>query len=376
MTSTREIVVAGHICLDLFPELGAAGGREQEILPRPGELLMAGPMHLSTGGVVANTGLALHRLGAPVALMGKVGDDFLGGALLEVLGGFDQRYRESMIIAPGEATSYTLAFNPPDQDRAFLHYPGPNDTFTADDIAYEQLRGARLFHFGYPPIMTRMFEENGAQLATMFQRVRDMGPTTSLDMALPDPNSPAGKADWRAILTRTLPHVDVFLPSLDEILFMLHRDLYDAQRDAAATQPGPGLLGQIADELLAMGPALVVLKLGDCGLYLKAAADADRLARMGACGVGDPGAWAGKELQVPCFEVTVQGTTGAGDCTIAGFLAALHHRLGPEEAVEAAVAVGACSVEALDAVSGVQPWEATRARIAAGWKKRVSVMAC
>jgi len=41
----------------------------------------------------------------------------------------------------------------------------------------------------------------------------------------------------------------------------------------------------------------------------------------------------------------------------------------PEGAVNAAVAVGACNVEAADTLSGIRPWEETLARVAAGWPR-------
>jgi len=44
---------------------------------------------------------------------------------------------------------------------------------------YELLRNARLFHFGYPPLMRLMFENHGAQLAELYRRARETGVTTS-----------------------------------------------------------------------------------------------------------------------------------------------------------------------------------------------------
>jgi hypothetical protein len=64
------------------------------------------------------------------------------------------------------------------------------------------------------------------------------------------------------------------------------------------------------------------------------------------------------------------GTTGAGDATVAGFLGGLLRNLAPEAVVTAAVAVGACNVEASDALSGIRPWEETMARVRAGWPRR------
>ena len=81
-----------------------------------------------------------------------------------------------------------------------------------------------------------------------------------------------------------------------------------------------------------MGPAVVGLKLGPAGLYVRtcgAAAWHDR----GRAAPRDPAAWSARELWSPCFEASAVGTTGAGDATIAGYLAALLRDNGPEECV-------------------------------------------
>jgi hypothetical protein len=43
--------------------------------------------------------------------------------------------------------------------------------------------------------------------------------------------------------------------------------------------------------------------------------------------------------------------------------------MSPEDAVTAAVAVGACNVEAADAVSGIRSWEETMQRVRSGWRR-------
>jgi sugar/nucleoside kinase (ribokinase family) len=80
-------------------------------------------------------------------------------------------------------------------------------------------------------------------------------------------------------------------------------------------------------------------------------------------------AWANVEYWAPCFRVRVIGTTGAGDATIAGFLAALLRGLTPSETITAAVAIGACNVEAADALSGLRSWDETIRRVRAGWER-------
>lgn len=360
-----DVVAAGHICVDVIPTFDGPEIPVAQLLA-PGGLTKIGPVVASTGGAVSNTGLALHRLGVPVAMMGKVGGDLFGQALLDILEATDPRLARGMIRAPDEPSSYTIVINPPGVDRIFLHCPGPNDTFGAADLDLRTIEQARIFHFGYPPIMQRMYTNGGAELAALLRAARSTGATISLDLSLPDPNSEAGRADWEAILARALPLVDLFEPSIDEIVYMLDRPRFAALRSGDALPDG-ALLHAISSPLLEMGAAIVLLKLGDKGLYMRTTPDRGRLAHTGKARPVDLQAWAGRELYAPCFQVRMGGTTGAGDCTIAGFLAALLRGSAPEDALISALAVGACSVESPDATSGVPRWEQVQDRMAAGW---------
>src|SRR3974377_542684 len=123
-----DAIVAGHICLDIIPEISHGG-----FAFAPGQLLEVGKAILSTGGPVSNTGLALHKLGISTRLMGKVGADSFGRSITGIIAGYDAELTKGMIEVPGEASSYTIILNPPDADRMFLHFPGCNDTFGAKD---------------------------------------------------------------------------------------------------------------------------------------------------------------------------------------------------------------------------------------------------
>ena len=79
-------------------------------------------------------------------------------------------------------------------------------------------------------------------------------------------------------------------------------------------------------------------------------------------------------MHAPCFQVPVVGTTGAGDCTIAGFLAGLTKGLALEDATTAAVAVGAFNVESADATSGIPAWSAVEARMHSGAARRATTL--
>jgi sugar/nucleoside kinase (ribokinase family) len=175
-------------------------------------------------------------------------------------------------------------------------------------------------------------------------------------------------------LKSVLPYVDIFIPSVEEILFMMRRQTYE-EMCAANAGPNilpliaPELLSDIAQELIEMGARIVGLKLGYRGLYLRTG-DPLLMRLTGRACPSNPDTWASKELWAPCFKIAVAGTTGSGDATIAGFLAALLRGLSIEESLRLAVAVGACNAEAVDALSGILSWETTLARVAAGWEQQ------
>jgi len=368
-----EALVAGHICLDIQPDLSSAERGPFKEIFLPGRLLAAGPVTCSTGGAVSNTGLALNRLGIATCLAGKVGDDLFGQAVCQLVAAQGEGLVKGIAIDVSTHTSYTIIINYPGVDRIFLHDPGANDTFQACDVPYALLEQVRIFHFGYPPVMRSTFIDGGAQLTEIFRRAKATGVTTSLDMAFPDPSSAAGRADWRLILGCTLPYVDIFLPSVEEILFMLWGERYQELCHAAAESDllaliTPQLLSELGKELINMGVKIVGLKLGSRGMYLRTA-NRKALNSIGQARPAHPDVWAGIELWAPCFKVDVAGTTGAGDATIAGFLAGLLRNLTIEQALNMAMGVGACNVEAADAISGILTWEETSRRLASGWER-------
>ena len=195
MRNNTEVVAAGHICLDVIPELFSRSG-----LPGAGQLSLVGPATFSTGGPVANTGLALHKLGIQTELMGKVGDDAFGEILIDLIQSRDPKLVDGIIKASGETTSYTVVLSLPNCDRSFLHCTGANDTFFSGDLKIDRIAQARLFHFGYPPLLAQMYANDGFELIKVFEKVKGLGVTTSLDMVMIDPDSPAREADWEAIL--------------------------------------------------------------------------------------------------------------------------------------------------------------------------------
>ena len=213
--------------------------------------------------------------------------------------------------------------------------------------------------------MKQIWSDGGRRLERLFSRARSWGALTSLDMSLPDPASPSGKIDWKAFLSCVLPRVDLFLPSVEEFLFMEDRASFDGfvargGGEAIVREISLEEISRLAGTALASGAKAVLVKMGDRGAYLRTA----------EAGVSSLPGWSQRELYTPVFRVpAIGGTTGSGDATIAGFLASVFRNLGPEEALTMAVAVGACCVEAPDATSGVRRWDETESRVRDGWAR-------
>jgi sugar/nucleoside kinase (ribokinase family) len=356
-----DAVVAGHLCLDIIPDISMQTSNQFDAGFRPGRLVNIGPASISTGGAVSNTGLALQHLGINTRLLARVGTDQFGSTIRQILASHALSHTTGIVTSAEVSTSYSITISPPDSDRRFLHHPGANDDFCAEDVKDVDVIDARLFHFGYPPLMAHMYANDGAQLTELFRRMKSLGLTTSLDMAFIDPTSPAGRANWRLILKNTLPFVDIFLPSLDEISFMLGQDT-DAPVNVF-------LLTDVSNELLEMGAKMVILKLGDLGLYLHTAS-ASVLNGLGRACPSDLKTWGNYESWQPCFEIKAVNTSGSGDATIAGFLASILYDRTPVEALTTALAVGALNVEAKDQQNKTCTWEETWERINSGWTRK------
>ena len=373
MKTRGKVIVAGHICLDVTPVF-PGNGRMWNVgeIFQPGRLLHMDGVDIHTGGAVANTGLAMKILGNDVSLIGKIGDDAFGKIVLDMLGAYQAE--KDMIVSAQTSTSYSVVLAIPGIDRIFLHDPGANDTFTPEDLDWQMIAQAELFHFGYPPIMKNMYQDGGRELAAMLQKVKELGTAVSLDMAAVDPASEAGKAGWKEILKAALPYVDFFVPSAEELCAMLDEDLYREWSRRAAGGDMTEILNMeelhwLGEKVLELGVRVVMIKCGSSGMYFKTAG-AERLKELCVSLGLKPEEWAAKEGFEKSFEPeAVLSGTGAGDTSIAAFLTSVMRGEALEEAVQMAAATGACCVAAYDALSGLKPLEQLKEKIRKGWKK-------
>jgi sugar/nucleoside kinase (ribokinase family) len=323
--AVHSVLVAGHLCIDITPELS----RVPELVP--GQLYEIGSAQLTLGGCVANTGLALASAGVPTRVCGMVGNDPLGEIICRLLGehGVDMG---GVTTRPGAATSYTIVLQLPDHDRTFWHHPGANAVFTGREMAFE---GVDVFHLGYPPLLPALLADDAAPLLDLLKEARSRQITTSLDLAVVDRRSRAAEVDWRRLFARIMPYVDIATPSIDDLTSAL----------GITRTPEDDLVEECARRLVDDGCAVAVVSAGARGAYA-VSAGADRLAMAGAALSSVRSTWSSTAEWVPAAAPErVVSTTGAGDAASAGLLYGLAQGTGIRRATRLAARFAAANLE-------------------------------
>jgi sugar/nucleoside kinase (ribokinase family) len=302
-----DVVCVGILVADIV-------GQPVDTYPERGKLALVPRMELHPGGCAANTGIALGKLGIAVRIIGRVGRDGFGEFMVSEL----QRHGvDTEGVAPDERanTSATMVMVHSDAERSFLHYRGANAELTDADVKPALLEDARLLHIAGSFLMPKF---DGEPTARVLAEARRRGLTTCLDTAWD------AQGRWMSILAPCLPHLDHFVPSIEE-----------AQQITGCHEPAA-----IAGALRDAGVGTVVLKMGERGCYVSTADAA---------------------FSLPALAVDAVDALGAGDAFAAGYIAGLVQGWDLERAARFATAVGATCVTALGATTGVRSLDETLA---------------
>lgn len=320
MAPVASVLVAGHVCLDLTPQLGAPPMIE------PGALADVGPLAVAPGGSVANTGGVLVELGVGVRAQADVGDDGLADLLVALLRARGIDGDELRRVAG--STSYSIVVQPPGRDRTFWHHVGANAGFDGSAVRFD---GERILHVGYPPLLPALARDAGAPLVALFGRALGAGLTTSLDLAVVDGPDDASRRHWDEMLRAAMPVTDIVSPSHDDL---------ESALGLAAPRAADDVLAA-AQDLVARGAAIAVVSAGERGLAL-ATAGRERFDRAGVVVAGLGSGWHDRAMFLPARRVEVAATTnGAGDAATAGLVAALLDGAAPVAALERAAQTAA-----------------------------------
>jgi ribokinase len=292
----RSIVVVGSVNLDLV----CTGKR----IPAPGETVTGETFETFHGGKGANQAVAVGRLGFPVSMMAKVGDDQFGQRLRRGLRAATVNVR-AVSIAKATASGVALITVDGSGQNSITVIPGANAQLLPRDLekSMPQLRNAGMILTQLEIPMETV--EYLCAVAGRFQVPLMLDP-----------------APARALPREMLRHVTYLTPNETETCALCAIPSHDLNRETVA---------ELARSLQASGAANVIIKMGKHGAFV---AGADGLQRM-----------------VPSFKVRVVDSTAAGDAFNGGLAVALMRGLSLDEAARFAGAVGALSVTR----AGAQP---------------------
>jgi sugar/nucleoside kinase (ribokinase family) len=284
-----------------------------------GQLIEAEPLRLTTGGIVANAGITLARLGMRVAAFTYLGDDEWAEVVRRRFAaeGIDT---SALATRPERATSTSAVLIDAHGERSFVHYAGAPRLLDKQAILGRLglFARSRAMLIGYYPLMTRLQDD----LPEVLSAIRATGCLTAMDAA--------GDGGSMEPLARILPHLDFYLPNEVEARHQTGEAKPQAMIAAFRAVGATGLLG---------------IKRRERGALISPRA--------------------GELLEVPAVVPPgpVVDTTGAGDCFYGALLAGILRGMSVADAARLAAAAGACCVTGLGATTAIRGFEET-ARLA------------
>lgn len=257
--------------------------------PAPGETIHGEDLVTFPGGKGANQAVAVARLGARVAMVGRVGNDVFGANLIDNL---TQNHVDVKQIITDESTPTGTAviIVDPDGQNSIVLSPGANAKVISNDIKPEAIANSSLLLLQFEiPIETVVHSANLA---------REKGLCILLNPApahiLPD---------------ELLAAADFILPNESELGLLTRRTLDDLGSIEAASR-----------SLIARGARNIIVTLGEKGAMI----------------VNKDGA-----ILIRAYKVKAIDTTAAGDAFVGGFAVGLSNGKSLEDAVQYACACGA-----------------------------------
>lgn len=293
--TAADVLVVGSLNMDLRIRTPR--------LPAPGETLTGSGFDTDGGGKGANQAVAAARQGARVAMLGAVGQDAHGAALLAALqaDGIDTHAVERIAGTPSGTAAILLM---PDGENSIVVISGANHALTPERVRAQadRLRQAR--------VVVAQLECPLDAVAEALAIAREAGAVTVLNAAPVQPLGDAllGQLDWLVV---------------NEI---------EAAALAGMPVPGPAEARAVAEQLRRRGPRQVLVTLGAEGLVL----------------AGPEGT-----LALPAPRVQAVDTTGAGDTVVGALAAALAAGRPLREALTRAQAAAALAVTRLGTQSAM-----------------------
>ena len=288
-----KVVVIGSLNMDLVTRAPR--------LPRGGETLIGQSFTTVSGGKGANQAVAAARLGAQVSMVGCVGNDAYGEALLGAL--LAEQIDCQAVSTVEDSSGVALIVVDDNSQNAIVIVAGANGALTPEVIdRFDAVLQAA-------DVIICQLEVPDATVGHALKRGRELGKTVILN---PAPASRPLPADWYAAIDYLIPN--------------------ESEASALSGLPVDSLstAETAATRLIAMGAGKVIITLGSQGSLF---ADGQRFEHF------------------PAAKVKAVDTTAAGDTFVGGFAAALAAGKSEADAIRFGQVAAALSVTR----AGAQP---------------------
>lgn len=313
---SKSFVSIGVTILDIV-------GYPIQSIPANDDTALVQSIQICAAGTAAAPAVMAARQGVDTTLIGALGVDDMGHFLVAKL------VREGVKIDCIEMrtdmpTSATILPINAEGDRPNWHMPGACLMLELDAAKRERLVNADHIHWGGIGLLFNLDGEIGSDL---LQEAKANGATITADLIAP------GEHTLNSIAALA-PHLDYFMPSIDEALALSNTD------DVAAA----------ADFFLAMGAKGCIIKCGGDGAYLATQS--------------------GIREQIPVIkDVTVIDTSGCGDAFCGGFNVGLANGFDPIKACHFASATAAQVASGVGSDACVKDFDTTLKIMQAGSMK-------
>jgi len=267
-TRGMDVVTLGELILDMFAsEAGKDFQTVSAFIP-------------VAGGAPANVAVAVSKLGARAAFIGKVGEDAFGRRLESVLKGYGVETRGMRFDRQHRTTLNFMTIPDPNRtEMLFYRNPGADMLLAPDELDQRLLASTAAYHFGSVSLAVEPCRSAALEGAAF---AREKGALVSFDVNY-RPSLWENDARAKAEIVEALPRADIVKVNETELRLLSGTD--DAPAGCA--------------KILEWGPALCVATLGPHG-----------------------SAWAarGSAGRVQGFAVDVVDATGCGDAFMAALL--------------------------------------------------------
>ena len=287
-------------------------GRPFTEIPPGGGTVFIDEITLAVSGAGGTAAIAAAKMGLNTLAVAGVGEDLMGGWVLQRLQHFGVDTWGVQRKA-GWKTSSSIVTTRADGSRPALHMIGATKDFFVDEAMIPRVVDAKVFHVGGVGLMTAMDQ---GQSAVVMKAAKAGGAITTVDVF-------AGSPKDLPAIARVLPYTDYFMPSIEEAMALTEKNT----------------MADVAKVFLDMGVKACVFTLGGDGAYYH---DRD-----------------GVTFKIPAFAIDVKCTCGCGDAFNAGFAVGLVKGFDAETTVRFAQATSALNATGLGSQAGVESFEHT-----------------